>query len=241
VWCSDVPPVAPLPALSEQDSPLLIIGSDVEEAIAQIGETRRFYPMARLVLMLDDMSKERVISAIRCGARTVIGKHTSCEALIGTLKLVLDGATVLPSSVLDTFLDDQDTAPMAVACFNGAPKIATVETSEVSWHQGSGLTTRETGVLHWLRDGLPNKEIARRMEITEATVKVHVKAILRKTRMKNRTQVAMWASRLEPTRLAASANQHDASAADREDGHETVVKPFPFAGTSVDRPCARSA
>jgi len=43
---------------------------------------------------------------------------------------------------------------------------------------------------------LSNKQIARQFEITEATVKVHVKSILRKTGTRNRTQVAVWASSL---------------------------------------------
>ena len=47
-----------------------------------------------------------------------------------------------------------------------------------------------------LREGQPNKEIARGLGITEATVKVHVKAILRKARVRNRTQVALWAAEL---------------------------------------------
>jgi two-component system nitrate/nitrite response regulator NarL len=41
--------------------------------------------------------------------------------------------------------------------------------------------------------GAPNKVIARKLEVAEATVKVHIKAILRKIRVANRTQAAMWA------------------------------------------------
>jgi len=41
--------------------------------------------------------------------------------------------------------------------------------------------------------GEPNKVIAKRLDITEATIKVHVKAILRKVGVANRTQAAMWA------------------------------------------------
>jgi two-component system nitrate/nitrite response regulator NarL len=44
-------------------------------------------------------------------------------------------------------------------------------------------------------DGAPNKIIAQRLQITEATVKVHVKTILRKISVKNRTQVAMWGAK----------------------------------------------
>ncbi len=48
-------------------------------------------------------------------------------------------------------------------------------------------------VVNWLILGTPNKVIAGKMSIAEATVKVHVKAILRKAGVDNRTQAAIWA------------------------------------------------
>ena len=56
------------------------------------------------------------------------------------------------------------------------------------------ITTREAEILRCLVDGAPNKMIARKLDVAEATVKVHVKAILRKIGVANRTQAAMWAS-----------------------------------------------
>jgi len=53
---------------------------------------------------------------------------------------------------------------------------------------------REMLILRMLMEGASNKVIARRLVITESTVKVHVKAILRKLRLQNRTQAAIWAS-----------------------------------------------
>jgi len=55
------------------------------------------------------------------------------------------------------------------------------------------LSERETQILDGLVKGLANKVIARRCDITEATVKVHMKSILRKIRVGNRTQAAIWA------------------------------------------------
>jgi two-component system nitrate/nitrite response regulator NarL len=55
-------------------------------------------------------------------------------------------------------------------------------------------------------DGDSNKIIARKFDITEATVKVHVKAILRKIQAKNRTQAAIWAaSHLTAARTAPAS------------------------------------
>ena len=55
------------------------------------------------------------------------------------------------------------------------------------------LSAREKSILRCMVDGDSNKVIARKIDITEATVKVHVKAILRKIRVHNRTQGAIWA------------------------------------------------
>jgi two-component system nitrate/nitrite response regulator NarL len=63
------------------------------------------------------------------------------------------------------------------------------------------LSTREAEILHCLTEGAPNKIIARKLDVAEATVKVHIKAILRKIGAANRTQAAMWAA----TNLHANA------------------------------------
>jgi two-component system nitrate/nitrite response regulator NarL len=55
------------------------------------------------------------------------------------------------------------------------------------------LSARQRLILRCLIEGDPNKIIARKINITEATVKVHIKAILRKIRVQNRTQAAIWA------------------------------------------------
>ena len=55
------------------------------------------------------------------------------------------------------------------------------------------LSARQQSILHCLIQGDSNKAIARKMAIAEATVKVHVKAILRRIRVHNRTQAAIWA------------------------------------------------
>jgi two-component system nitrate/nitrite response regulator NarL len=55
------------------------------------------------------------------------------------------------------------------------------------------LTAREMDILHLLVAGEPNKVIARRLSITEATVKVHLRSLLKKINAANRTQAAIWA------------------------------------------------
>jgi DNA-binding CsgD family transcriptional regulator len=58
---------------------------------------------------------------------------------------------------------------------------------------GTGLTRREIDVLQWMARGETNGRIARRLSITEGTVKTHVQAILRKLNAANRAEaVSMW-------------------------------------------------
>ena len=220
-WCNDHVPADPIPALPPDAAPLVILGANIDEAIVQIGEVKRHYPNARIVLLMEPGARDQVMAALRCGADTLVLKRTSYEAFIGTLKLVLEGATVLPSQMIEILLADPEEPAQAASTlpmngFNGkvatsrellrnivphnAPQIEDASHDEPAQAepvpQGYGLSLRELGVLERLREGRSNKEIARDLGITEATVKVHVKAILRKARMRNRTQVAMWASRL---------------------------------------------
>jgi two-component system, NarL family, nitrate/nitrite response regulator NarL len=195
VWCSDRPPVRQLRTLAGQVSSLLIIGTEIDEALVQIAEVKRVHPISRVVLLLDPGSQLQLAAAIRCGVTTILPRSSSCEMLILTLKLVLDGITVIPSNLLNTLLERRQ-MPAVVAHIT-APKIAQGgSVFEILPQRASGLSARELGVTHRLREGLSNKEIARALGITEATVKVHVKAILRKAQVRNRTQVAMWASKL---------------------------------------------
>ncbi len=55
------------------------------------------------------------------------------------------------------------------------------------------LSSRETDILSCLTNGISNKHIARKFGIAESTVKIHVKSILRKINVQNRTQAAIWA------------------------------------------------
>jgi len=65
--------------------------------------------------------------------------------------------------------------------------------SEEEARRSVQLSGREAAIMRALVQGASNKVIAFRLNITEATVKVHVKGILRKIQVKNRTQAAIWA------------------------------------------------
>lgn len=136
------------------------------------------YPKAHIVLMADDYTIENVAHAFNAGVDGYLVKAISCEPLGGALRLIALGEKVVPSQIVSTLID-----PVWHA-------------SPVGWETGKielNLSDREIEILRCLVSGDANKVIARRLDITEATVKVHIKAILRKLRVMNRTQAAIWA------------------------------------------------
>ncbi len=80
-----------------------------------------------------------------------------------------------------------------------------------SGESAPSLSPRESAILDLLREGAPNKVIARRLSLTESTVKVHLKAILRKIRVKNRTQAAVWAIKRDETGSGKSGDKKQVS------------------------------
>ncbi|WP_425286916.1 response regulator transcription factor [Microvirga vignae] len=109
------------------------------------------------------------------------------------------GGAVVPSGVLRSILDGrpQDRRP-PLHDHRAEPIPFDPKTCQ--------LSAREAEVLSCLRQGVSNKVIARQLDVTEATIKVHVKTILRKIGASNRTQAAMWASQHLPQRGGALVN-----------------------------------
>lgn len=138
-------------------------------------EVKTLLPEARLVLLADHFDFDTVVQAFRRGIDGYMIKEISTEPLIGALRLVATGEKVLPSEMA-TSLGERP-YPMGWS----------VNLSDVN------LSDREVEVLQLLISGAANKVIGRRLGICEATVKVHVKAALRKLRVSNRTQAAIWA------------------------------------------------
>ena len=132
----------------------------------------------RVVLMVEDFDFKQMVAAFQRGAYAYLLKEIGSLALIDSLRLVARGEKVLPAALLqhlpDTEMISDKKADMQV------------QLSEL-------LSGREIDTLRCLVMGYPNKVIAYRLDISEATVKVHVKAILRKLSVQNRTQAAIWA------------------------------------------------
>lgn len=142
--------------------------------------TARLADAAVVVLSASERADD-VARAIEAGARGYVVKSAQPQVLYHVLPLVLAGEVYVPPVVLEGDGDGGHTASRDGECGNAAA----IER----------LTPRERDVLGHLVAGLSNKEIAQALDIDEGTVKAHLKALLRKLDVANRTQAAILAVR----------------------------------------------
>ena len=131
---------------------------------------------AKIVVLTAELCPRRLSSALEAGADGYLMKDLSAESLVQSLRLVMMGEKVFPTDLAMLLISGRMES-------NG-PMLSAAQ---------KGLSPREVQILRCLLDGDSNKMIAIRLDITEATVKVHLKSLLRKINASNRTQAAIWA------------------------------------------------
>jgi two-component system nitrate/nitrite response regulator NarL len=169
----------------------------VLEVIRQI---RAQSPETRIVALADQFDLSFVCVAHEAGVNGFCLTVSGPEVLLSSLELVMLGESILPFEVV-RFLMER--APQAGNQPVQGDRVAESKPSDLT---ACKLSAREAEILGCLTKGEPNKVIARRLDITEATIKVHVKAILRKIGATNRTQAAMWASQRLPRAGVSTLN-----------------------------------
>jgi len=135
------------------------------------------HPQAPPVALISGIADiEIALQAMRMGARGFLQKSMPAQSLLNTIKFIVAGERFLP---VEDLLDHFQPGPVARP---SAEKRAAVH-----------LTPRETEVLAALCNGQTNKEIARALNLSEPTIKLHVKTLYRRLGATNRTQAAMIA------------------------------------------------
>ena len=158
-------------------------------ALKNIGFVREHYPDARVAIVSDHCRPHELISAYRAGASGYFADVNSCDAFVKSIELVTMGETVFPPAFLSFVLDGTSASePRLSPTGEDRSSLIVAAEERIAPH----LSPRERAILSFLIEGNSNKCIARKIDIAEATVKVHVKAILRKIRVQNRTQAAIW-------------------------------------------------
>jgi two-component system nitrate/nitrite response regulator NarL len=129
----------------------------------------------RVVILTVSDNADDLVAAIRSGADGYLLKDMEPEDLLAGIDQTLNGSTVIGERL------------------NGLLARAMHKEATATQRDSAALTRREQEILHGLETGLSNKLIARDLDITEATVKVHVKNLLKKLGFRSRLEAAVWA------------------------------------------------
>jgi two-component system response regulator DegU len=155
---------------------------DGVEATRQLREQR---PDARIVMLTMHSDQDIVASAIRAGASGYLTKDCSSEELVGAVRAIAEGETVLSPGLAGAMLQE-------VQKLGQAQQAATTEPL---------ITKREEEVLQLIADGLSTQEVAERLYISLKTVKNHLASIYQKLDSRDRTQAVVRAVRMGIIRI----------------------------------------
>lgn len=169
---------------------LVHIGDDFHATVEQIELLRARHKNGRIAVVTDHYRPNELVKAFRAGATGYFFELMTCDVFIKSLELVMMGEMVFPPALLSFAIDPAGDHPEEAAPIesDSDQAIAIAAEDQIT----PQLSHREKSILRYLIEGDSNKSIARKIDIAEATVKVHVKAILRKIRVHNRTQAAIW-------------------------------------------------
>jgi DNA-binding NarL/FixJ family response regulator len=128
-------------------------------------------PDVRVVMLTAFSDRDRVVSALDAGAVGYLLKDAEPDEVLEAIRAASRGE-----------------APLA-------PRAARELLAARSQERHADLSKREREVLGLVAEGLPNKLIARRLEISEKTVKAHLTSVFQRIGVTDRTQAALWAQR----------------------------------------------
>jgi DNA-binding NarL/FixJ family response regulator len=155
---------------------------------------RRDHPQVPVVVVSASESSADVVRALDLGAMGFVPKRASNQELLGALRQVIGGSLFVPQSMF------------------GPNRLAAASEEALGWGPPSqgrggpasfealGLTPRQLDVLRCLMRGLPNKLVARELDLALDTVKDHVQSLLRILNVSSRTQAVLAVSRLTQNR-----------------------------------------
>lgn len=161
---------------SELDPDLILLDLNLQgmDGLETLRHLRDEGVTSRIVMLTVSDADEDVLSAISAGADGYLLKDMEPEDMLVQIERALSGKMVLSEAV---------TQVLATAIRNPTTKAAVGSDS---------LTQRELEILKLIAKGMSNKVIARELAISDGTVKVHVKHLLKKLHLRSRVEAAVW-------------------------------------------------
>jgi len=151
------------------------------DGIAATAALRERLPAARVLVLTTYVDEDAIVPALQAGARGYLTKDASAEQIEAAIRAVHAGQTHLDPAVQERLVAAVISRPPGA----GAPGPGE--------RPPGGLTTREAEVLVLLAAGLSNGEIAKRLYLSNATVKTHINRIFAKTGARDRAQAVRYA------------------------------------------------
>ncbi|MCL6555282.1 MAG: response regulator transcription factor [Burkholderiales bacterium] len=167
------------------DLALLDLNMPGMDGLTGVRTFRSRHPLIPVIVLSASESPEDVRQALDAGVLGYIPKSSTAQVMLSAIKLVLAGGVYLPSLLLG-YEGTMEAAPTKPAAAAGR-------------RSTRGLTERQLQVLALLAEGKPNKVIARRLDITEGTVKIHLAAIFQTLGVRNRTEAVIAAQEMDLT------------------------------------------
>jgi len=166
--------------LNNLDLILLDIDLPGVDGLTALPELRELAPTIPVVVLSGSETTSHISRAMDNGAIGYIPKSSSSHEMLAALKLIQQGEVYLPPRLM---------GKMGITMLSA--KTPSCEESIISV-----LTSRQKEVLELMGHGLPNKSIARSLNVAEGTIKLHVAAILRVLGSRNRTEAVVQAAKL---------------------------------------------
>ncbi len=135
-------------------------------------------PQVQVVMLTVSEDAQDLLEALRIGARGYLLKNIETDFLLDAIRRAAAGESVMSPQMANR-LADAVRAPQS--------------NTKTSPAAAAKLSPREAEIIAMLAAGASNKEIARRLELAESTVKIHVQGILRKLNLSSRVQAAVYA------------------------------------------------
>lgn len=167
---------------------LLDINQPEKIDFKDITDIKALYPRSKLVLLSDFEDKELIISTINAGLDGCIPKSIGGELLVGALGLVVSGGVYIPKIAVTNHILPTDKPNLQASEVKHASPLKPIK--------GSVLTKRQLDILGHLAEGSSNKEIARILDISDGTVRIHMSTMYRVLDVQNRTQAVFKAQEL---------------------------------------------
>ena len=162
---------------------LLDLGLPDRDGFDLLAELCERYPTTSVVVLSGSHDRDRVVKALDLGVLGFIPKSAPREVMLSAFNLIFSGGIYIPPEILGRHPPAPEREKAQVAPLEN--RAATL-----------GLTNRQLEVLTLMMRGKSNKAICRTLDVSEATVKIHVSAILRALKAANRTEAVIAAGAL---------------------------------------------